>query len=169
MRPTASEYAPAHTPYVVLVPEDDVLSAIERQFSETQRLLASLDETRAAFRYEKSKWSVKEVIGHVCDGERILGYRALAIARGDMQPLPGFDENLYTANGGFGDWKVADLSEMYALVRRATIVFFRNLSSESWARRGIANSAEVSVLGLAYVIVGHERHHLKVLRERYYV
>jgi hypothetical protein len=169
MRPTASDYAPAHASYVELVPEDDVLSAIETQSSETQRLLSSLDEMRAAFRYADSKWSVKEVFGHLIDAERILGYRALAIARGDTQPLPGFDESAYNANAGFDNWKLGDLSEMYALVRRATIVFFRNLSDDAWTRRGIANTAPVSVHGLAYVIVGHERHHLNVLRERYHL
>jgi uncharacterized damage-inducible protein DinB len=169
MRPTASDYAPAHAAYVALVPEDDVVSAIEKQSSETQKLLATLDEARAAFRYAEGKWSIKEVFGHISDSERIFAYRALAIARGESQPLPGFDENAYNANAGFDHWKLGDLAEMYALSRRATIVFFRNLSEEAWERRGIASDFPVSVRGLAYVIVGHERHHLKVLRERYHL
>ncbi len=169
MRPTSSDYAPAHAVYVALVPEDDILAAIEMQSSETQKLLSSLDEGRAAFRYAADKWSMKEVFGHLVDSERIFGYRALAIARGETQPLPGFDEKAYNANAGFDTWKLGDLAEMYALARRATIVFFRNLSDEAWERRGIASTFQVSVRGLAYVIVGHERHHLKVLRERYHL
>lgn len=167
--PNESDYASAHAPYVALVPEEDVLTAMQQQSSETQKLLASLDEQRASYRYEAGKWSVKEVIGHIADGERIMGYRALAIARGETQPLPGFDENEYVLNAAFDSWKLGDLSEEYALVRRANIVFFKNLPPEAWDRRGTANGAAVTVLGLAYVIVGHERHHLRVLRERYAV
>jgi hypothetical protein len=168
-RPTESDYAPPHAAYVALVPEDDVLSAMEQQSSVMQKVLASLDEARAAQRYGEGKWSIKEVIGHIADAERIIGYRALAVARGEQQPLPGFDENEYVRNAAFDDWKVGDLAEEYALVRRSNIVFFKNLRPEAWQRRGIANGATVSVLGLAYVIVGHERHHLNVLRERYNV
>jgi hypothetical protein len=166
-RPSTSDYAPAHAGYVALVEEDDILSAMEQQSSSMQKFLASLDEARVAHRYAEGKWSVKEVIGHIVDAERVIGYRALAIARGDTQPLPGFDENAYVANANFDDWKLGDLAEHYALVRRANIVFFKNLRPEAWDRRGTANNAPVSVRGLAYVIVGHERHHLGVLRERY--
>ncbi len=166
-RPRESEYAPHHAAYVALVPEEDILSAMEQQSSETQKVLASLDETKAAYRYGDDKWSVKEVIGHIADAERIIGYRALAVARGEEQSLPGFDEKSYVANASFDDWKLGDLAEQYALVRRANIVFFKNLRKEVWDRRGTANAAPVSVRGLAYVIVGHERHHLQVLRERY--
>lgn len=166
-RPTASEYSPYHAGYVALVPEEDVLSAMEQQSSEMQKVLASLDETRGEHRYAEGKWSVKEVIGHVIDSERIFGYRALAFARGEAQPLPGFDENAYVENASFEDWKLGELAELYAVVRRANIVFFKNLRDEAWERRGTASDVPVSVRGIAYVIVGHERHHLKVLRERY--
>jgi hypothetical protein len=166
-RPTPSDYAPAQAAYVALVEEDDILAAMERQSSEMQKFLASIDETKAAHRYAEGKWSVKEVIGHIADAERIIGYRALAIARGDGQPLPGFEEDEYVANASFDDWKLGDLAEQYALVRRTNIVFFKNLRAEAWQRRGIANETPVSVHGLAYVIVGHERHHLRVLKERY--
>jgi hypothetical protein len=167
MRPMPDEYAPSHAGYAALVPEEDILGAIESQSSDTQKLLASLDESKAAFRYAESKWSVKQVIGHVVDTERVLAYRLLAIARGEEQPLPGFDENLYVENAAFDAWKLGDLSEHYALVRRSTIVLLRNLPAEAWSRRGVANTATVSVRGLAYVIAGHERHHVGVLRERY--
>jgi DinB superfamily len=167
MRPDSTEYGSWYAGYVSLVPEDDVLSAIEKQSSETQKLLASLDDAKAAHRYADGKWSVREVIGHITDAERVFGYRALCISRGEQQSLPGFDEKEYMATSNFDSWKVGDLAELYALGRRANIVMFRNLPDEAWSRRGTASNNPVSVNALAYIIVGHERHHLKVLRERY--
>lgn len=167
MRPQSNDYAPAFSGYVSLVPEDDVMSVIETQSSQTQKLLAGLEEAQAAFRYADGKWSIKEVFGHLVDAERVFGYRALCISRGEQNPLPGFDENEYVRNANFDGWKVGDLAEMYALTRRANIVFFRNLPPEAWDRRGIANEKPTTVRALAYIIAGHERHHLKVLRERY--
>lgn len=166
-RPTATDYAPPHASYVDLVAEEDILSAMEEQSSETQKILARLDEGRAGYRYAAGKWSIKEVIGHMVDSERIIAYRTLCVARGDTQPLPGFEEGDYVANASFDSWKLGDLAEEYALVRRSNIVLFRNLPPEAWDRRGTANAFPVSVRGLAYVIVGHERHHLGVLRSRY--
>jgi hypothetical protein len=166
-RPSESDYAPAHAAYVALVPEDDIMSAMEQQSSEMQKVLSSLDEPKSQYRYADGKWSVKEVIGHIVDAERIVGYRALAVARGEQQPLPGFDEQTYVQNASFDGWKLGDLAEEYALCRRTNIVFFKNLPAEAWDRSGTANNARVSVRGLAYVIVGHARHHLQVLRERY--
>jgi uncharacterized damage-inducible protein DinB len=168
-RPNPTDYAAPHAGYVDLVDEDDILSAMQEQSSSTQKLLAGLDESRAAYRYGEGKWSVKEVIGHIVDSERIMGYRALCVARGESQSLPGYDENDYVANASFDSWKLGDLAEAYALARRANLVFFHNLPDEAWSRRGTANQYPVSVRGLAYVIVGHERHHLKVLREKYNV
>jgi len=168
-RPAENDYASFFAGYVSLVPEEDVLSAIEQQSSETQRLISSLNETRAAHRYAEGKWSVKEVIGHVTDAERVFGYRALCIARGEKNSLPGFDENAYMQNANFDAWRLGDLAESYALVRRANIVLFRNLGEEAWNRRGVANNHEITVRALAFVLAGHERHHLKVLRERYLV
>ena len=167
MRPAETDYAPPYAEYVANVTEDDILAATERQSSETQKLIASIDESRAAFRYAESKWSVKEVIGHLVDAERIMAYRALAFARGETQPLPGFDEGEYVRYAHFDDWRIGDLGEEYALVRRTNIVFFRNLPAEAWERRGVASDFPVTVRALAYIIVGHERHHLNVLKERF--
>jgi|SRR5215212_5063424 len=168
-RPSDTDYAAAFAGYVSLVAEEDVLSAIEQQSSETQRLISSLDEARASYRYAEGKWSVKEVIGHVTDAERVFGYRALCIARGDQNSLPGFDENAYMRNANFDSWRLGDLAESYALVRRANIVLFRNLADDAWDRRGVANNNPITVRALAFILAGHERHHLKVLRERYLV
>jgi uncharacterized damage-inducible protein DinB len=169
VRPATTEYAQPYAGYVSLVPEDDVLAAIEEQSAATQQLLASLDETKAAYRYAEAKWSVKEVLGHVIDAERIFAYRALAIARGETEPLPGFEEQEYVRHAAFDAWKLGDLSEHYALVRRANIVLFRNFPDEAWDRRGVASDNPITVRALAWIIVGHERHHVQVLRERYLV
>ena len=169
MRPAATDYPRAYARYIELVPDDDILAVIESQSTETQKLLASLDETKAAHRYEDGKWSVKEVLGHMTDAERIFAYRALSIARGEQQPLPGFDENDYVRNASFDAWKLGDLAEHYALVRRSTIVLFRNFPEEAWDRRGIGNGHPITVRAIAWTIAGHERHHAKILRERYRV
>lgn len=169
IRPAATEYAEPYAGYVSLVPDDDILSTIEQQSVETQKLLAGLDESKAAYRYAESKWSVKEVLGHVIDAERIFAFRALAIARGETQPLPGFDEKSYVANGAFDAWKLGDLAEHYALVRRSTIVLFRNFPDEAWDRQGVASEYPITVRALAWITAGHERHHVQVLRERYLV
>ena len=169
MRPAPTDYADFYANYVSLVTEDDVLTAIQTQSSEMQKLMASIDDARGSYRYAEGKWSVKEVFGHVIDAERVFGYRALCIARGDQNSLPGFDEQLYMSNANFDDWKIGDLGELYALTRRANIVFFRNLPDEAWDRRGTANDSLVTVRALAFIIAGHERHHLQVLRERYRV
>ena len=168
-RPDATEYAQPYAGYVANVPEDDILVTIEEQSAVTQKLLASLDESKALYRYAESKWSVKEVLGHFTDTERVFAYRALAIARGETQPLPGFDENDYVRNADFDSWKLGDLSEHYALVRRSTIVLFRNLPDAAWERRGTASGYPITVRAIAWIIVGHERHHVKVLRERYHI
>jgi hypothetical protein len=167
VRPAASDHHPYFSRYIDLVEGDDILSAIEQQSSSTQKMLAALDEVRGGFRYAPGKWSVKEVVGHLVDAERIMAYRALAIARGDTQPLPGFEEDDYVRHAEFDAWRVGDLAEAYALARRATIVFFRNLPEAAWRRRGVANGNEVTVRALAWIIAGHEQHHVNVLRERY--
>lgn len=166
-RPRPDEYPSYYASYIAEVNDEDICAALETQSAEMQRLLSSVDETRAAHRYAEGKWSIKQVIGHITDAERIFGYRVLAIARGEQQSLPGFDENTYVDNANFDAWKIGDLAESYALVRRSTIVMLRNLTDEAWERRGIANDKSVNVLSLAFTIAGHERHHLRVLREKY--
>lgn len=166
-RPNPGEYSPGFARYVDLVPEEDIVSAMERQSSEMQKVLSGIDDVRAAHRYADEKWTVREVIGHIIDTERILSYRGLCIARGEQQPLPGFDENDYNRHAGYESWKIGDVAEEYALVRRSNIVLYKNLSAEAWERIGSAAGHPLSVLATAFVIVGHERHHLRVLKERY--
>jgi len=166
-RPDASEYAPYYGTYVTKVPEGDVLQLLERQRKETQALLAGMPDARALHRYAPGKWSIKEVIGHIADAERIFCYRALRFAREDKTPLPGFDENAYTPAGRFDARPIADLAAELDTVRRASVTLFRGMEGEALARRGMASNHDVSVRALAYIIAGHERHHVMILRERY--
>ncbi len=113
--------------------------------------------------------SVKELLGHVVDGERVFSYRALRISRGDQTPLAGFEENSYVANSNFGNSNFADLVEEFALLRRANVLLFKNLTDEAWRRTGTASDATISVRALAFIMVGHVSHHTNILRERYLV
>ena len=165
-RPGASEYAPYYEKYVSMI-EGDVLETLERQGAETAALLGGVSEDAAASRYEPGKWSVKELVGHMIDGERIFAYRALRFARGDRTPLEGFDQDPYVAAANSDARTLRSLAEEFGHVRAATLALLRSLDPEAWARRGTASDAEVSVRALAYIIAGHEAHHVRVLRERY--
>ena len=166
-RPEANEYAPYYEKYVSLVPDADLVETLERQGAETLALLRGLSEEQGAHRYEPGKWSIKQLVGHISDGERIFSYRALAFARGDGQSLPGMEQDEWMAGVDFDARTLADLADEFEAVRSATLHLFRHLSPEAWARRGTASDNEVTVRALAYVIAGHEAHHVGVLRERY--
>ncbi|PYQ27758.1 MAG: DinB family protein [Acidobacteria bacterium] len=166
-RPAPTEYAPYFARYVDLVPEDDICITLKEQGSATESILRLLNDKQASYRYAPDKWSVKQLVGHVTDSERIFGYRALSIARGETRKLPGYDEKSYGVTGEFDRRPWNDLIAELATARQATVALFRGLPEEAWDRSGVANDNAISVRGLAYVIVGHERHHLNVLRERY--
>jgi len=153
--------------YINLVPEEDVLSALENQTRETERLLRSIGEEKSKYRYAPEKWSIRTLVRHVTDTERIFGYRILALARGESQPLPGFDETTYAAASDADERRFADLVEEWRTVRAATIAMLRGLSSRAWERTGTVNDTKRSVRAIAYNTLGHERHHLKVLRDKY--
>jgi len=166
-RPESDEYAPFYETYVSLVPEGGVVETLERQGAETLALLRSLPEGRGGHRYEPGKWSVKQVVGHVIDAERIFAYRALVIARGERQPLPGMDQDEYMAGADFDARTLAGLADEFEAVRRSNVLMLRAFTPEAWARRGTASDNEVTVRALAYILAGHEAHHVRVLRERY--
>lgn len=168
-RPEKDEYAEFYANYVSLVDEADVVSALQNQPNDLRKLLAKFSGEKENFRYAMGKWSVKELLGHIIDGERVFSYRALRISRGDQTPLATFDENSYVAASNFGDSNFADLLEEFSLLRAANVLLFKNLSDEAWLRRGTASDATVSVRALAFIMVGHVRHHQNVLRERYLV
>jgi hypothetical protein len=166
-RPAAGEYASHFQSYVDRVPDGDVLEHLARLGEATRRLFAGIGEDKGRFRYADGKWSVKRVLQHVADGERLFCYRALCIARGEASSLPGFDENLYAANDGTDDRALADILAEFVSVRAATVTLFRGFDAAAWQRRGIANGKPASARSLPWVTAGHELHHLAVLRERY--
>ena len=167
VRPEKNEYASYYDKYVSLVPDADVVETLERQIEDTLALLRGVGEERAGHRYAPGKWSIKEVVGHLIDTERIFAYRALAIARGEQKPLPGMDQNEYMAGANFDARTLADLLDEFERVRRSNVLMLRGLSDEAWSRRGVASDNEVTVRAIAYIIAGHEAHHVQILRTRY--
>jgi uncharacterized damage-inducible protein DinB len=167
-KPDANEYAAFYETYVSLVPDVDAVAALEAQRMQMAQLLAGRSERDGNFRYAPGKWSVKEVIGHLADSERIFSYRALRIARGDATPLSGFEQDDYVREAGSGRRELRDLAEEFAAVRGATVALYRALGEEAWKRRGSANKSEVTVRALAFIIAGHELHHRNTLEQRYF-
>jgi hypothetical protein len=166
-RPAADEFAPYYGRYIDRVPEGDILELLEAQLPEVMDVLDDVSEDRAGHRYEPGKWSIREVIGHIADTERVMAYRAMRIARMDRTPLPGFEENDYVANANFESRSLLSLVDEWATVRRATQALFEGLDPAAADARGTASENPVSVRALAYIIHGHVLHHLAILRERY--
>ena len=164
-RPEPGEYAPYAVDDIAFVPGDDAIEALRACARETVALFGALPEERIV--YAEGKWTLKEVLGHLIDDERIFAYRALCVARADTRPLAGFDEKEYVAATAFESRTFANLLREYTLVRESTIAFCESLTPEEWLRRGTVNGYEASVRGLAFHIAGHELHHLRVVRERY--
>jgi hypothetical protein len=167
-RPAASEYAPYYDRYISLVPGEDIVAVLEQQLSPTLALFFGKSEADGDFRYAPDKWSVKEVLGHMGDTERIFAYRTLRIARNDRTPMEGFEQDDYVRSGPFARVRLPELVDEFRDVRHATLSLLRMLDAEAWERRGLANKNEVSVRALAYTIAGHELHHRRVLEERYF-
>jgi uncharacterized damage-inducible protein DinB len=167
-RPQPGEYAPYYERYISLVKGEDILATLDQQRRQTMLLLSCRDDADGDFRYAPGKWSAKEVLGHVCDTERVFAYRAMRIARADSTPMEGFEQDDYVRNGGFASRALEDLVEDFIAVRRASLSLLRNLDEAAWTRRGVANKNEVSVRGLAYIIAGHELHHRGILEQKYF-
>src|SRR3989475_9447380 len=166
-RPEPDEIPSHYVGYIKRVPELDPVIACAAQIEDTATLLRGLSDTDAMYRYERGKWSIKEVVGHLGDVERIMAYRALRIPRGDTTPLPGFDENAYVPVAKFDARALGDLVGELRTARAATLALLRTFDAEAWRRRGTASGKPVSVRALAYMIPGHERHHVEILRTRY--
>src|SRR5215510_696197 len=166
-KPDSTEYAPYFEKYISLVPDGEIVVTLGLQIESTLSLIRGLSAAQGDLRYAPGKWSVKEVIGHLIDAERIFAYRALRFARNDATPLPGFDENSFVADAGFGSRSLADLAEEFEHVRKSNLYMFKHLDGDSWLRRGAANNNEASVGALAYIIAGHELHHVGILRSHY--
>jgi hypothetical protein len=167
LRPQPAEYAPYYDRYISLIQGNDILAALDEQRRQMLLLLSGRTESDGDLRYAPEKWSLKEVLGHINDTERIMSYRALRIARGDATPIEGFEQDDYVRNSPFALRPLADLIEDYIAVRRATVSLFRNLDEAAWTRQGVANKNEVTVRALAYIIAGHELHHRRIIEEKY--
>jgi hypothetical protein len=168
-RPDKSEYDPYYENYVSLVEHDDITDTLASQPTKLHDMFTAMPEERGDFRYAEGKWSIKELIGHLIDGERMFAYRLFRISRGDATPIEGFEQDGYIENAHANQRSFADLLEEFTLLRRANMLLINNLNDEAWSRVGTANNVKISVRALVYIMAGHIEHHLGVLRERYSV
>lgn len=166
-RPAPTEHAPYYSRYISLVPDGPIVATLRAQGEETAKLLASVPAAKEEHRYADGKWSVKEVVGHLADAERVFAYRMLRFARADETPLAGFDENTYVPAGAFGARTLRSLAEEFRAVREATLHLLEGLDDAAVMRGGVASENPATVRALAWIIAGHERHHVAILRERY--
>ncbi len=166
-RPAPGEFLPYFATYIDQVPDGDVIATLEAGINTTRKRLASVTEERAGYRYAEGKWSIKEVLGHVSDTERIFTYRLLTFARGDAGPVPGFDEGTYTPAQESDRVPFAWLLDELVAVRAATLALLKVLPPGAWERRGVASGNGLTVRAAAWIIAGHEIHHRRVLGERY--
>jgi hypothetical protein len=167
MRPALSEYPEYFRAYVSLVPEEDVFAALEPQVALVDGLPARVGADRETFAYGPGKWSVRELLGHVGDAERVFAYRALTFSRFDAVSLPPFDEETWTPHGHFGGVPLRQLADEFVCLRRANVAMLRRLDDAQWNAGGRGDNKPITVRGLAYVMAGHVRHHLGILRDRY--
>lgn len=166
-RPARTEHLPYYSRYIDLVQGNDALAALKTQLRETLAFLACLSNEETSYRYAPDKWSVREVLGHVIDTERIMAYRALRIARGDQTPLPGFEQDDYVRGANFDQIRWSALVEQFDLLRHSNIAMFSSFTEEAWARSGTASGATVTTRALAWIIAGHELHHRNVIEQNY--
>lgn len=166
-RPEPTEYDRYYEGYVSLVPESDIVAAMRDQLGEIEKIFGEITEEKSLHAYAPGKWTIKELLGHLIDGERIFAYRALRISRADTTPIEGFEQNGYIENSNFNQASLADLTAELTLSRKANLLLFQNLTADAWTRTGTASGVPVSVRALAFIMVGHIRHHLNILRERY--
>ena len=165
--PAPAEYSEYFARYVGRVPPGDVVATIRDQSADSMTLLRGVDPSRTTTGYAPGKWSIRDIVLHMADTERVMGYRALHIARADVTPLPSFDENAWTPMAGANARSMESLLAEFEATRRSTVAMLEGLPPEAWTRIGTASGKPVSVRALAWIIAGHERHHLAIIRERY--
>lgn len=167
IRPLPGEYSEGMASYIALAPEGDVLALLKAQAGEIGALFGGLSEAQAAHRYAAGKWSLKDLLQHLSDAERIFAYRCLRIGRGDATPLPGWEEDDYARAAGADEHPIADLLADFQATRRASLELFRSLPAAAWEEKGTSNGRTLSARAIPYVCLGHAAHHLAVIRERY--
>ena len=166
-RPIESEYASFYQGYIDQVSENEILPVLRSQMDDLDVLLDKVTPEKETYAYAEGKWSIRELIGHLIDGERVFGYRAFCIGRGEKQNLPGFDQDDYMLTAPYNQIDLEDLLSELRLIRLGNMAMFRTFYEESWSRVGNANGSPVTARALAFVMAGHVRHHMNVLRERY--
>lgn len=166
-KPDQSEYAPYYQKYIDLVKEEDILKVLSTQNDEFVSLMKRIPEEKGNYRYQPGKWSIKELIGHLIESERVFAFRALYFARKGVAQLPGYDQNLWVQEGNFDAEKLADLVNEFEIVRNTNIALFHRFSNENWLNHGVANNCQVSVRSIAYTMAGHVAHHISILNTLY--
>ena len=166
-RPNADEYAKYYETYISKIPGGDIIDILEKQHHAIMEFLETIKEDKSNYSYAPGKWSVKEVLGHVNDAERVFGYRALRFSRKDENPLAGFEQDDYVANSNFKNIAIADLAKEFSAIRQSNILMFKGLTDDMWMKKGIASNNNVTVRAIAYILAGHAEHHKKVLIEKY--
>ena len=166
-RPIETEYSEYAAGYVALVPENDVLKVMREQIEIVRELISSISAEQELFRYAPEKWSIREMVGHLNDGERVFGFRAFTFARGDSAALPGFEENDYVRESNSDQVPLPDLLAEFIALRQSNVMMLEQLKEEAWERVGVANDNAVTVRAIVWIMAGHIRHHLNILTERY--
>ena len=166
-RPSKNDYAEYYHKYIQEIDGDNIFEVLEKQLNATLNLFKNISEDKGNYSYAAGKWSIKEVIGHCIDTERIFAYRALCIARGEKKSLPGMEQDDYAKKGEFNRRTLKNLLNEYELVRKSNIILFNSFQEKVLQNIGIASDNEVTVLGLMFIIAGHELHHIKVIKEKY--
>lgn len=166
-RPNPTEYASFYDGYIKLVPQENVLAVLDEQVVYVKSVLANVEVNKENYRYAANKWTIKEVVGHMVDTERIMAYRALCIARGEKNELPGYDDEEYVVNANFNASSLATLTGHLELVRAANLALFKTFNEEAFSKIGTANKTDISVRALLFIIAGHTLHHLNVIKEKY--
>ena len=167
MRPKIGDNNPYYDRYISLIGGDDILEVLKEQIKTSENFLKIFTEEQGNYSYTDGKWTVKEVLGHIIDTERIMAYRALAFARNEGQSLPGFEQDDYVTESNFNKRSLVDMINEFRTVRESNIILFKSFDDEIFNRRGKASESEVTVLALIYIIAGHEKHHMKILKEKY--
>jgi uncharacterized damage-inducible protein DinB len=165
-RPRESEYPKFFAGYVGKIPESGPVTALQAQ-TRSFAALGALSEERGDYRYADGKWSVKEVLGHMADAERVFAYRLLRIARADHTPLPGFDENAWSVTAPHARRRIKEVADEMSAVRAASLALYQSLDDTAIANHGTSNNAPITARALAWILAGHAQHHLDILRERY--
>ncbi len=168
-RPLSSEHPPYYDHYLGLVKDDDIIRTLKNQVIGIQAVISAIPEEKENHAYAEGKWTIKEVLGHIIDTERILGYRAIRFARKDKTVLPGFDENIFVANAQFNKRTLYDLGHEFAIVRGANLAAFKHFDETAMDQMGNANGKDVSVRAILYMIAGHAAHHMNVIQTKYLV